>query len=412
MLINYFKIAIAVLKRRKFFTFISLFGISFSLTILMVLTAAIDHLVSPSYPDVHRDRSLYSMTLKLTDPKEQGQRTGPFNYHFLHTYVESMKTPEAVAISSIFAPSNTYVNNQKLVIDIKYTNEGFWKVLQFQFLEGKPYTQAQIDAGERVAVITESTRDRYFGKGVPAVGKLLETDNVQYRIAGVVKSVAITQVFAYGDMYLPWTVSQQHTAKKGYNGMFIPILLAPSKADLPAMQAEYAHQMSKVPMPHEHFTELESHAKPYLTTFTRMLLGKHDSDGTSKLMIYLGAFLLFFLLLPTLNLVNLNLSRILERASEIGVRKAFGASSGTLVVQFIVENVILTLIGGIIGMALSFIVIGILNQAELLSHVTLSLNYKVLAISMVICLVFGCMSGVYPAWRMSRMQIATALKTV
>lgn len=412
MLRNYIKIAIAVLKRRKFFTFISLFGISFSLAILMVLTSVLDHLVSASYPDVHRERSLYSMTLKLTDPKEQGQRTGPFSYHFLHTYVESMKTPEAVAISSVFTPSNTYVNNRKLVIDIKYTNAGFWRVLQFRFLEGKPYTQAQIDAGERVAVITEHTRDRYFGKGVTAAGKILETDNVQYRVAGVVQSVPVTQIFAYADMFLPWTVSAQHTGNKGYNGMFIPILLAPSKKDVPAMQAEYAHQMSKVPMPHEHFTEMESFAKPYLTTFTRMLLGKHNSDGTSKLMIYLGAFLLFFMLLPTLNLVNLNLSRILERASEIGVRKAFGASSGTLVIQFIVENVILTLIGGLIGVVLSFAVIAILNQAELLSHVHLALNYKVLGVSLVLCLFFGCMSGVYPAWRMSRMQIATALKNV
>ena len=49
-----------------------------------------------------------------------------------------------------------------------------------------------------------------------------------------------------------------------------------------------------------------------------------------------------FVLLPTVNLVNINVSRILERASEIGVRKAFGASRRTLVAQFVVENVILT----------------------------------------------------------------------
>ncbi len=54
-----------------------------------------------------------------------------------------------------------------------------------------------------------------------------------------------------------------------------------------------------------------------------------------------GAALLF-MLLPTVNLVNLNVSRIMERASEIGVRKAFGASSRTLVGQFVVENLVLT----------------------------------------------------------------------
>ena len=66
----------------------------------------------------------------------------------------------------------------------------------------------------------------------------------------------------------------------------------------------------------------------------------------------IGVFILLVMLLPTLNLININVTRIMERSSEIGVRKAFGASSRTLVYQFIVENIILTLIGGIIlGMA-------------------------------------------------------------
>lgn len=412
MLTNYFKIAIAVLKRRKFFTFISLFGISFSLTILMVLTSVSDHLVSSSYPDVNRDRNLYSLQLMLTAPARQGQNTGPYSYHFLQTYVAPMKTPEAVAISSFFNPTNTYVNNRKLVIDIKYTNAGFWQVMQFNFLEGKAYSQAQIDAGERVAVITESTRDKYFGKGVPAVGKMLETDNQQYRVIGVVKSVPVTQLFAYGDMYMPWTLSRQELENKGYNGTYLAVMMARTKADIPAMKAEFDNIMKRVPMPYRDFTELEAFTQSYLPTFTRLLLGRNETDGTAKLYTYMGIFLLFFLLLPTLNLVNLNLSRILERASEIGVRKAFGASSGTLVVQFIVENIILTLIGGLIGIVLSLIVIALLNQAELFSHVYLTLNYTVLGISLVICIIFGCISGVYPAWRMSRMQISKALKTV
>ncbi len=62
---------------------------------------------------------------------------------------------------------------------------------------------------------------------------------------------------------------------------------------------------------------------------------------------------LLFMLLPTVNLVNLNVSRIMERASEIGVRKAFGASSRTLVGQFVVENVTLSLIGAVVGFVLS-----------------------------------------------------------
>src|SRR5919199_2939321 len=144
MLKNYFKIAIAVLKRRKFFTFISLFGISFTLTIIIVLAAFIDNILSANYPETNRDRSLYIISMQQRDPAHQGQMTGPLSFYFLNHYVSTMKTPAKVAISSFPASTNTYVNNKKLVISVKYTNDAFWDVLQYRFIEGKPYTQQQI----------------------------------------------------------------------------------------------------------------------------------------------------------------------------------------------------------------------------------------------------------------------------
>jgi putative ABC transport system permease protein len=116
------------------------------------------------------------------------------------------------------------------------------------------------------------------------------------------------------------------------------------------------------------------------------------------------------MLLPTLNLVNINLTRIMERSSEIGVRKAFGASSRTLVYQFLVENLILTILGGAIGVLLSVVVLQIINSADLIPNLVLSLNFTVLGIALLICLVFGLLSGVYPAWRMSRLNVVNALK--
>jgi putative ABC transport system permease protein len=100
----------------------------------------------------------------------------------------------------------------------------------------------------------------------------------------------------------------------------------------------------------------------------------------------------------------------MERSSEIGVRKAFGASSGTLVYQFIVENIILTLLGGFIGVILSFVAIQVLNGMNLIPNLVLSINFTVLAIGLLICFLFGLISGVYPAWRMSKLNVVTALK--
>lgn len=409
MLKNYFKIAIAVLKRRKFFTFISLFGISFTLTILIVLTAFLDHLISPQYPDTKRSRSLYINTMTRVHTERQSYSNGPMSFYFLNKYVHSMKTPEKVAIASIFTTTNTYVNNKKLVIDMKYTNAEFWDVQEFEFLEGRPYTAQEVAHGDHVAVITEKTKRDYFGEA-SAAGKYIETDNVRYRVTGVVKSVPITLLFSYGDMYLPYTLSKTEIGNTGFGGSYTAIILARSKADMPKIQDEYQQVIARIPLPDNEFNELYSYADPYLTSFTRTLFGRDKSSGVGTFILIISIFTLFFMLLPTLNLININISRIMERSSEIGVRKAFGASSRTLVYQFIIENIILTLIGGLLGIVLSAIIIAIINNSQLLPHLYLAINFTVLVWALLACMVFGLFSGVYPAWRMSRLQVVTALK--
>lgn len=407
MLKNYFKIAIAVLKRRKFFTFISLFGISFTLVILIVLTAFVDNVTSANYPEVNRDRSLYIFSISQRDTVHQGQMTGPASFYFLNQYAATLKTPAKVAISSMFSSTNTYVNNNKLVINMKYTNEDFWEVMQYKFLEGKPYSKQQIDNGEHVAVITEDLKKQYFGDAANVVGKYIEADNVQYRITGVVKSVPITMLFSYADLFMPYTVSKADWRTKTYLGNYTAVLLANSKADLPKIKAEYAAVAAKIPPENKDYTVLNTAAEDYLASFLSL---NNKGNGVTILISVILGFALFVMLLPTLNLININISRIMERSSEIAVRKAFGASSKTLVWQFIVENIILTIIGAVIGLLVSFIIIEIINSSNMIANIHLTINFTVLFYALVACLVFGLLSGVYPAWRMSKMQVVTALK--
>lgn len=412
MLKNYFKIAIAVLKRRKFFTFISLFGISFTLTILIVMTAFVDNLVSANYPEVNRDRSLYITTIQQKDTKHQGQMNNPASFWYLNHYVSSLKTPAKVGISSILRSTNAYVNNKKLVIELKYTNDAFWDVIKYDFIEGKPYSLQQINNGDHVAVITEDTKKNYFGDVPNVVGKYIEADNVQYRVSGVVKSVPVTMLVSYANMFVPYTVSKTDYKQKVLAGEYTAVLLANSKVDLPKMKAEYASVVSKIKPDDKNFDIFISKADPYVASLIRNSpLGNSGEDGgVNKLIFIASVFLFLFMLLPTINLININVSRIMERSSEIGVRKAFGASAITLVGQFIVENIILTFFGCVIGVALAFIILQVINNSDLIANMHLTVNLTVLFFSLLACLVFGLLSGVYPAWRMSRLQVVTALK--
>ena len=100
----------------------------------------------------------------------------------------------------------------------------------------------------------------------------------------------------------------------------------------------------------------------------------------------------------------------MERSSEIGVRKAFGASSTTIIGQFIIENVFLTLIGGLLGFMLSAGVLWLINDSGIIVYADLGLNFRVFAIGLLLCLVFGLISGVFPAYKMSRLNAVEALK--
>ncbi|PWG78771.1 ABC transporter permease [Pararcticibacter amylolyticus] len=410
MLKNYFKIALAVLRRRKFFTFISLFGISFTLTIIIVIAAFWENITSAGYPDTNRDRSLYINFVMQENPKQNGMMKGPASFYYMDHYVRSMKTPEKVAISSIFTATNTYVRNKKLLINMKFTNDQWWDVLEFKFLEGKPYTLQQIRSGERIAVISEDTRNQYFGENEKCVGRYIETDNIQYRVAGVVKSVPITAPLIYADMYLPYTLSKNDYRDKSINGMYSAILLAHNSDELDKIRSEYQQVVLKVPPQNKDYTKISSHADSYIESFTRMFSRKSDSSGLAIVITGAVIVILLLMLLPTINLMNINISRIMERSSEIGVRKAFGASSGTLAVQFIIENIILTLGGGIIGLIFSFLILSAVNNSALIPNLTLTINFTVLLYAIIACLIFGFLSGVYPAWRMSRMEVVNALK--
>src|SRR4029079_2215998 len=104
---------------------------------------------------------------------------------------------------------------------------------------------------------------------------------------------------------------------------------------------------------------------------------------------------LLFMLLPTVNLVNLNVSRILERASEIGVRKAFGASSRALVGQFVTENLLLTLVGGALGLLGSLGVLWLLTRSETRPVAVLHLHVCQCLQALGAPILFGMISGVY-----------------
>jgi putative ABC transport system permease protein len=407
---NYVKVAFKVFARRKFFTFVSLFGISFTLVVLTVATALLDHTFGPHAPETHTERMLGVFHVSMRGPHMNWSSEPGFK--LLERNLPGLPGAESVALYTSEQTVYSYPSGQKIKSSLKRTDGAYWRILQFRFLEGGPFGQEDVEEARFVAVINEATRERFF-PGQSALGRDLEADGQRFRVVGVVENVPALRHVSFADIWVPTTTAKTDAYKDQVMGGYYGIVLAKEGADVPEMKAEFRSRMQRVELPDpKTYQRLLAPLETRFELMARMFTGDRDDEQghPERLWAIFAGGAVLFMLLPTINLVNLNLSRILERASEIGVRKAFGASSRTLVGQFVVENVALTLLGGALGLVLSIFVLDALSASGLIQYAQLRLNVRVFLYGLALALFFGVFSGVYPAWRMSRLHPVEALR--
>lgn len=441
MLKNYFKLALKVLGRNKFFTGISLFGISFTLLILMVITAFYDAEFGKNPPMSEKGKMVivnrlkqelvrpdttwtidstlmdglmvYDSTYEIGEAVNSTSVSSP-SFKFLDDHLRNV---EGVSKYSFYSPGhdfNVFLENRKLSVAAIYVDAPYWEIFDFNFIAGAPFGATHLRDASQVAVMTGKLAREYFGEEEKAINQEIEIGNRSYRIVGLVEKAHTASPMVAADIFLPSsTMDDQALQSEDLLGSFNAVYLAENSSQIPLIQSEISSRVAAVAMPNpEEYNRMETIPVDFSEWYASELVNQDDPEkGLLQIRLVFGFLLLFFILLPTLNLINMNLSRIMEREAEIGVRKAFGAYSGTILYQFVFENIIITFIGGIIGMVLAVLVLYIINDSQVLPEIVLGFNLRVFLYSILICLGFGILSGLLPAWKVSRLQIADVLKS-
>ena len=440
MLKNYIKIALKVFWRHKFFTAVNLLGICFTLVVLIAAVALIDQQtgVADVAPEVHNDRTLYLKWLfvrsAITDTSgtvSQHSAIAPgIAYRFLDRYVRPLETAENVAVFSDVDYRGLHGGAEEGHVTVQLTDGAFWEVFDFDFRQGRPYTAAEVEAGEVIAIISVGFSRRFFGSE-EAVGKIVPIEGRPFRVVGVVADVPHFRRRTKADIWVPLTTDPPenwHPYRLIGGGFqsFQAAVLARQPADMERIKAEFATVLEQVePDPTSRFSFAVVFV-PLVTALDEWAIGGAwrmlaDEGYTTneewqqaiahqilnKLLVY-GGLMLLFMLLPAFHLVNLNISRIEERASEIGVRKAFGGSVRALVGQFVAENVLLTLLGVALCLPLSWGILVMLSLAGI-AYVDVPLLLRTVAYGTLLSVFFGVLSGAYPAWKMARLHPMRAL---
>lgn len=233
-------------------------------------------------------------------------------------------------------------------------------------------------------------------------------DYVTYTVCGVTRDVPNPLMASFFDVCIPYSCNDNlMTPKPDYgeniSGDLSMILLARSASGFEAVRAELDQQVrcyneSKV---------------DYNVNFPAGALSQVDSAMGSNawnkvdwqtFMAESGAFLLFLLLIPALNLTGVVQSSVQKRREEIGLRKAFGATGGDLLRQILSENLVLTLIGGLIGLPLSILllVLGkslVMNDPNITFTAAMLIKPGLFAAALLAAFLLNVLSAGIPAWR-------------
>jgi len=412
MLRNYVLIAYKVFMRRKLFTAINLACIVLTLIVLVVATALLEALFFPSGVEGKSARFLQIYTMHSESRDASTQRSGGLGYKMIQRELEPMQGVERVSAFTTPTPVSVYQDGQVSELQLRRVDADYWKILDFKLLAGRLPVEDDERLGRMVAVLNASSAHRLFGAGAgAALGRTVSAGGQTFSVIAVVADVL--HLNAYADMWAPVTTFPSTQYRDELTGNFAAMLLAREAADLPAIQREVARIASRyVSEDPSRFavTRFPADTKPDM--MARQLFGTNrDADpGTTKMAALIGAAMLLFMLLPALNLVNLNMGRIAERSAEIGVRKAFGATSFQLIGQLVVENVLLCLAGGLLGLAGARVVLWWLAETQLIPYLDVGINLPVFACGMLLAFLFGLLSGALPAWKMSRLDPVHALK--
>lgn len=423
----YLKQAMQMLKQNKFFSLVYIFCTGLAIAMVMVLTIMYYFQTAGIAPEIHRNRMMFLKFGQIQSSSSFG--TSSHSYSTIKTCFYPMKIPEAVCAILPLTGQNELIqkSGDKEIYKalVMGTDVPFWKIFRFSFISGSSYTEEEFTSGLRKAVLCESFALRLF-QTTDAVGLNFTLNFEDYKVAGVVKDVPSIANHCYAQVWIPFT-NRPEMIKGGEwcNGVLGPMhvyILAKNSSDFDAIRAEATQMCQKY---NDVSTEYKLSLNDQPDTVIQSLV-RTDSKKTPDFKKYYFQcllILLIFLLIPSVNLTGMTSSRIKKRLEELGIHKAFGAQNKVLLFQIVYENMLLTLLGGAVGLLISFGIILTLknwllgnygwNGDSLTASIDLTpgmlINPVIFGYTLLLCLILNILSVLIPVWKALRKPIIETL---
>jgi len=388
-----FKMALRSISSNKMRAALTMLGIIIGVMALVVLVSLVNGATS-SVTDAVSGLGTSMLTVSISDDKGM-----PLDLETVNGYMEENGIG---MVAPYLTTSVTASGDEDSGSATVYgTTPALYEIQGMQLAMGRFLKTSDVDNHTYVCVINETAATELIGY-VDCVDQALSLNGVEYTIVGVLSDNedSLTSMMSSGSLtvYLPYT-SLLRLSDSLTSEVTTFYVSAPENGTMETVEAAMTDLLM------ERFEDDDE----AFSVSSQSVLEDTMSSITSILTILLGGIAAISLVVGGIGIMNIMLVTVTERTREIGIRKAIGASRGTILSQFLMEAVVLCMLGCCLGIFLSWAILQTVSTVVASLDMTFSLDGGVVLIAVVFCFIIGVVFGLYPANKAAKMKPIDAL---
>ncbi|MFT7880306.1 MAG: ABC transporter permease [Sulfurimonas sp.] len=343
--------------------------------------------------------TLYIIPGQQRGPGNRGAVEKPFKKKDLETLRASIYALEA--ISPVQSSSMTVIyKEQNYRTTIRGVENDYLEIQNWNIEKGRVFEKSEIRTGQNVCIIGDTVVETLFGNAETVVGEKIRLKNFSCKVIGLLETKgANTFGMDQDDIILvPFSLFQRRISGSDT----IPLMMAAVKKNVPLEAAKI--QIERVLRERRNIKNSEDD-----NFGVRSMTALIDtvSQITTVLTIMLGAVAAISLIVGGIGIMNIMLVSVTERTREIGIRMAVGAMSKDILIQFLIESIVLSGLGGLVGIITGIVIT--VATAEWLD-ITLVIDPFITVVALVFSMLIGIVFGIIPARKAARMNPIDALR--